>query len=241
MDPSAAREYARQAATRAHGWLSDAQGEALFTAASAPHPGAIVEIGSWQGRSTIWLAVGAGLSGRRVFAVDPHEGSREDPSARTYDQFIENLRAADVLRVVTPLVMRSSEAVAHVTGAVGLLFVDGDHSIDAARADAELWLPRVQEGGTVMFHDVATSGYAGPRRAFQRLVCADRRFRRIRKVGSMAVAERSSGRNRVDGMYARTFGMLLYWYDIQGAIKRALRSARRLVGRPPRLVDTSVL
>ena len=241
MDLSAAREHARQAAAGAHGWLSDAQGEALFAAASRPHPGAIVEIGSWQGRSTIWLAAGARFAGRHVFAVDLHEGSREDPSARTYDQFIENLRAADLLSVVTPLVMRSSAAVSRVADPVDLLFIDGDHSIAGARSDAEAWLPRVREGGTVMFHDVATSGYAGPRRVFQQRVCADRRFHRIRKVGSLAVAERVSRRSSVAGIFAWTFGVLLYWYDIQGAIKRVLRSGRRLVSRRRRQVDPSPL
>jgi MMP 1-O-methyltransferase len=233
-----ARARARSAAARVHGWLSDAQGEALFDAAALRGAGSIVEIGSWQGRSTIWLAAGARLSGRRVFAVDPHEGSREDPSARTFDLFTKNLSAAGLIDIVTPLVMRSGAAVAHVKTPVDLLFVDGDHSVVGARSDAETWLPRVAVGGVVMFHDVATSGYAGPRRAFQQMVCWNRDFHRLRKVGSMGIAERTSGRSRSAAVHGLVFGSLLFWYDIQAAIKRGLRATRRLASGSFRIVNT---
>jgi predicted O-methyltransferase YrrM len=235
MDPSvaAARERARVSAAHVHGWLSDAQGEALFEAARRAR-GVVVEIGSWQGRSTIWLASGARLAGQRVFAIDPHESSREDPAARTYERFLDNLGGAGLLEAVTPLVMRSTEAVASVTAPVHVLFVDGDHSIEAARVDAETWLPRMAHSGVVMFHDVATSGYAGPRRAFQRLVCWSPEFHRVRKVGSMGIAERTPRRGRLAAARGFAVGFLLFWYDIQGAVKRVLRSARRLIGRGPR-------
>ena len=98
-----------------------------------------------------------------MYAVDPHRHSREDPSARTLDEFLGNLERAGVREVVEPLVMTSAEAVEVITGPIEVLFVDGDHSVEGARADARLWLPRVMAGGMVMFHDVATSGYSGPR------------------------------------------------------------------------------
>lgn len=232
MDQSiaAAREHARVAASRAHGWLSDAQGEALFDAARHPGGGHVVEIGSWHGRSTIWLAAGARLAGRAVFAIDPHEGSREDPSARTLDRFTENLEQSGLLAVVTPLVMRSTDAVSRITGPVHLLFIDGDHSVEGATLDAETWLPRVAPGGIVMVHDVATSGYFGPRRIFQHMICRSPRFHRVRRVGSMGIAERTAARGPLDAGRAVIFGSLLFWYDIQGSVKRALRSMRRLAG-----------
>jgi predicted O-methyltransferase YrrM len=234
-----ARERARAAAARVHGWLSDAQGEALFDAAARlGSAGAVVEIGSWQGRSTIWLASGARLNRRTVFAIDPHEGSREDPSARTLDLFARNLSEAGLTETVEPLVMRSGEAVAYVKAPVALLFVDGDHSIAGARRDAEIWLPRVALDGVVMFHDVATSGYSGPRRVFQRMVCWSRDFHRIRKVGSMGIAERTSARTRGAAARGLLFGALLFWYDIQAAIKHGLRGTRRLVSRSLRIVNT---
>jgi predicted O-methyltransferase YrrM len=80
-DHEHAAELARQRAGDVEGWLSDRQGRALFDAAAkATGGGAIVEIGSWKGRSTTWLASGARLAGQRVYAIDPHRGSREDPA-----------------------------------------------------------------------------------------------------------------------------------------------------------------
>jgi len=229
MTPHLQREMerARQVASSIDGWLSDAQGRALFEAAAASTgSGAIVEIGSWKGRSTTWLALGARLAGRRVHAVDPHRQSREDPAAATLEEFLGNLRRAGVADVVEPLVMTSAEAAARVTGPVELLFIDGDHSVEGARRDAELWLPRLAEGGVVMFHDAATAAYTGPRRAVQQMVCRSPRFCAIRRVGSMVVARRTARRGATAAAWGRTAGLLLYVYDVKRALKR-FRSAVR--------------
>ncbi len=210
------------------GWLSDAQGRALFAAAAnCSGKGAIVEIGSWKGRSTTWLASGARTRGLKVYAVDPHQGSREDPAARTRDAFIANVSRAGVLEAIHPLVMTSAAATAEVKGTVELLFIDGDHSVDGARRDADLWLDRVLMGGTVMLHDVATSGYSGPRRVFQQRICRSSEFHRIRRVGSMAIAERTRSRSAFQSFRARLFDARLYLYDVEGAMKRTLRRVRR--------------
>jgi predicted O-methyltransferase YrrM len=211
------------------GWLSEAQGRALYAAAAAcSGRGAIVEIGSWKGRSTVWLAHGAARAGQVVRAIDPHVGSRENPHEHTLDAFRANLERAGAAPFVEPLVMTSAEAARALTGPVELLFVDGDHSPEGARADADIWLPRVLEGGTVMFHDVATSGYAGPRRVFQQRICRSVEFHRIRRVGSMGIAERTRARSALESLRARLFDLRLYFYDVEGAVKRVLRRVRRL-------------
>ena len=221
------RSAAAAAAGKIDGWLSDAQGRALFSAAAASTgSGAIVEIGSWKGRSTTWLAYGARTRGRKVYAVDPHRHSREDPSARTLDEFLGNLERAGVREVVEPLVMTSAEAVEVITGPIEVLFVDGDHSVEGARADARLWLPRVMAGGMVMFHDVATSGYSGPRRVFQEHICRSGGYHRVRRVGSMGIAERTQVRTTWEGLRSTIFGLLLCRYDLEGVLKRGLRRLR---------------
>ena len=189
--------------------------------------GAIVEIGSWRGRSTTWLAAAAARRGLKVWAIDPHQNSKEDPGARTLDDFLANLVRAGVRDAVEPLVMTSAEAVRVITAPVELLFVDGDHSVAGSRSDAALWLPRVMAGGTVMFHDVATSGYSGPRRVFQREVCRSQEYHRVRRVGSMGIAERTVRRSPWEAVRSRLFDLLLYRYDVEGALKRRLRRLRR--------------
>ena len=198
------------------GWLSDAQGRALYEAAAATTGrGVIVEIGSWKGRSTVWLAAGARAAGRRVFAVDPHRGSREDPAADTLPEFLHNIRRAGVADAVEPLVMTSAEAAARIREPVELLFIDGDHSLEGARRDADLWLPRLVAGGTVMMHDVGAAGYVGPREVFRRMICWSDGFERIGRVGSMGVATRTQRRGAAAAVWGGAAGALLYLYDVK--------------------------
>jgi predicted O-methyltransferase YrrM len=220
-DREHAAEIARQLAGEVDGWLSDAQGRALFDAASAASGrGVIVEIGSWKGRSTTWLASGARLAGQRVYAIDPHRGSREDPAADTLNEFLDNLARTGLADVVEPMVMTSEEAAARVAGPIELLFIDGDHSFEAVRRDAELWLPRLMDGGTVMFHDVATAAYTGPRRIVRRMVCRNPGFHGIARVGSMLVARRTARRSPRAALWALTAAMLLYLYDAKRVLRR---------------------
>lgn len=234
--PMTTCDEVRAIASTIEGWLADAQGCALFRAAAATSgKGAIVEIGSWKGRSTAWLAAGARLAGACVYAVDPHVGSREDPAAATLGEFRRNLERAGLAGVVEPMVMTSGQAARELEGPVELLFIDGDHSFEGASLDAEIWLPRLVEGGTVMFHDVATSGYSGPRRVFQTAICWNSRFDRVARVGSMAVARRTRRRGWRAALWCNTAGLLLYFYDVQRVVRgithrfvpAALRRSRR--------------
>lgn len=120
--------------------------------------GEIVEIGSWRGLSTVILAKGLKMGGRkgRVYAVDPHSSS--DVHIRcgipsTEHEFRMNLERYGVSDVVTPMVMKSEEAAKGWNKPIRLLFVDGDHSYEAVKKDIEYWYPHVITGGTVVFHD----------------------------------------------------------------------------------------
>jgi predicted O-methyltransferase YrrM len=220
-DHERAAELARQQADDVDGWLSEAQGRALFdAAAAATGAGVIVEIGSWKGRSTTWLASGARLAAQRVYAIDPHRGSREDPAADTLKEFRDNLARNGLTDAVEPMVMTSEEAAARIPGPIELLFIDGDHSYEGVRRDAELWLPRLMNGGIVMFHDAATSAYDGPRRIVRRMVCRSPGFDRVARVGSMVVARRTARRSPRSALWSRTAAILLYLYDVKRMLSR---------------------
>ena len=209
------------------GWLSEAQGRELFRAvARCAERGAIVEIGSWKGRSTVWLAAAARRAGTVVYAIDRHEASREDPAARTYDDFRRNLEAARLLDHVRPLVMSSHEAEQVVKGPVGVLFIDGDHSDAGAQEDGSLWLPRLASGAALLCHDVSTASYTGPRRMFQRMVCRSPRFDSIRRVGSMMVARRTAARSWTSAAWSLTAWLLLYVYDGKAWLRRVRRGGQ---------------
>lgn len=203
------------------GWLSEGQGRTLFDAAAASSGrGAIVEIGSWKGRSTVWLAAGAARAGQRVYAIDPHRGSFEDPTAFTLPQFLENVRRAGVADSIEPLVMTSSEAASILAGPIELLFIDASHDYPDVKHDADLWFPKLIAGGTLMMHDVATSSYSGPRRVFRRMVCWNSGFDSIRRVGSMGIARRTTRRDLRGALWGILAGVLLGAYDVKALLRR---------------------
>ena len=148
------------------GWLADIEGYVLYRLArDGEGSGAIVEIGSWMGRSTAWLAAGSMARGReRVYAVDTFDGGTEikteDHSVlreqgTTYYTFEDNLERVGLLDHVEPVMADSRAAAARWDGGpIRLLFIDGDHAYEAVKADLEAWLPHVAPGGYVAFDDV---------------------------------------------------------------------------------------
>src|SRR5436309_5594225 len=119
-------ERTRVVAATIEGWLTDAEGELLFRLADASPPGmCTVEIGSWKGKSTVWLASGLHPSdGMQVFAIDPHEKSLEDPNAATLDELNINLVRSGVSQAVVPIVAASHDAAQAFERKPGLVFVD---------------------------------------------------------------------------------------------------------------------
>lgn len=119
----------------------------------------VIEVGSYLGASAWFLAEGlnARSDGAALYCVDTWQNEGMSEGHRdTYSEFLANVdKHRDVIR---PLRGRSDEVAAafEVTGA-GLLFIDADHSYDAAALDVRCWLPRLVDGGVVAFHD---SGWA---------------------------------------------------------------------------------
>jgi predicted O-methyltransferase YrrM len=163
------------------GWLSAPDAHRLYSLAGwGPERGAIVEIGSAWGRSTIFLARGSRRAWReRVYAVDPHTGdpdhlaaTRQGTAFSTYAAFRRNLRRFGVRDWVTPILARSDEAAqGWAGGPIRLLYVDGLHTLAAVRDDIAGWVPRVTPGGVVVFDDYFTRrAGVGVRQAVDELV-----------------------------------------------------------------------
>ena len=171
------------------GWLSPQEGRLLYDLArGAPDHGCIVEIGSWQGRSTIWLAAGSrGGRGARVVAVDPHRGSRLHAEGEDTELALRtNLESAGVSDQVDVLVATSREAAAGWTRPISLLWIDGDHAYESVKEDFLLWEEHLLDGGIVALHD--TLYWDGPARVVSELLQRRRTFSDLGFVDTITFA-----------------------------------------------------
>jgi predicted O-methyltransferase YrrM len=178
------------------------EGYALtLLAQHGPGVGAVVEIGSYMGRSTCFLALGVKRASRPpVVAVDHFGGSPEHQAGAsheskvlvaegtTYNQFLRNLEKAGVAEHVRPVRSGSLEAARGWREPIRLLFIDGDHSYEASRADFAAWSPQVEGSGLVAFHDIGA--WAGVTRFYEELL-AEGRWRERAKVRSLRVVGRA--------------------------------------------------
>jgi predicted O-methyltransferase YrrM len=240
MSSSSAADLAAAAALTAnvHGWLTLREGQALYKLARAcTGRGAIVEIGSWKGKSTIWLAKGSQAgSGQPIHAVDPHLGLVAGAPENSFLEFEKNIREAGVADLVKPLVKTSEAAAREFDQPVELIFIDGVHEYDYVKQDLELWFPKVIEGGVMAFHDttgvVGISTHVGAKQVVDRFVYPSRHFRKTRFVESLTVAEKVAANSLGERLHNRYMLQVKHAYEIgsllhiPGPIRR---TARRLL------------
>jgi predicted O-methyltransferase YrrM len=139
------------------GWLTRGQAQALFDGARNAPDGAIIEIGSHHGRSTIILARGAG-SGTRIHAIDPFDNARWGGGEQSLRIFRDNIERAGVAHMIHPFRGISAEAVESWSGGpIALLYIDGAHDLASVLIDIDGWEPHVVSGGLVFIHDAFSS------------------------------------------------------------------------------------
>jgi predicted O-methyltransferase YrrM len=166
MDPKA-----HAVALACKGWLDDDEGLRLHDLARAhAHLGPILEVGSYCGKSSVYLGAGARAAGGTLVCVDHHRGSEEiqpgwehhdpevvDPEAGAMDSlpFLRRTLRLAGLEEIAILAVGRSAAVARLwTAPLGLLFIDGGHSFEEARTDYEAWTPKLAPGGILAIHDL---------------------------------------------------------------------------------------
>jgi hypothetical protein len=177
-----------EAATRIPGWLHPDQAALLSHLAHLCPAGPIVEIGSFRGKSTVFLA-SAMKETNSLTAIDPHQFSPtkgggdsqadEKEGETSWEDFQRTLLAwgfDGVVKVVRDL----SHAVApNWNEPIAFLWIDGDHRYEGVSRDIADWVDFVMPGGFVGFHDTHSghAGHGGPRRALRDVgYLADRGF-----------------------------------------------------------------
>jgi predicted O-methyltransferase YrrM len=200
-------------ARAAKGFMPADEGDLLFRIAleRLPHgPG--LEVGTYCGKSGIYLGAAAQRVGGTVFTVDHHRGSEEnqagwehhdasvvDPEFGLMDtlgQFRKNIARAGLEDHVVAVVGRSSTVAAHWRTPLSLLFIDGGHGEEPARADFQGWAHWVGTGGYLAIHDVFPDPAYGGRPPYEQIylpALAGGAFAEIEVVGSLRVLRRVSG------------------------------------------------
>lgn len=159
------------------------EGLALYEAAMAAPEGPLLEVGSYCGRSALFLGAAAAERGAVLFAVDHHRGSEEnqpgwewhepdlvDPRSGLIDtlpHFRRNVFDAGLEGHVVAVVGDSPRLAALWATPLALLFIDGGHGAAAAHADYEGWAPHLAPGGVLAIHDVFVDPADGGRPPYE--------------------------------------------------------------------------
>ena len=195
------------------GFMPADEGDALYSAAldaaDAVPDLPFLEVGSYCGRSTVWLGGAARTADRVLFAVDHHTGSEENqPGWEWHDPSVVDPRTgrmdtlpffrATILdagladRVVA--VVGDSHTVARAwPGQLAFLFIDGGHGVEPARLDHALWTPKVAPGGLLAIHDVfpdPADGGRPPHDCIYRPALDSGLFTEVSATGSLRVLRR---------------------------------------------------
>lgn len=198
----------RAAAKAAPGFMPPDEGLALYEAALSAPAGPLLEIGSYCGKSAVYLGAAARERGTVLYSIDHHRGSEEhqpgeeyhDPSlvdgdgrVDTFPAFRRTIEGAGLTDVVVPLVAPSSVVARGWATPLAFLFVDGGHSQAAADVDFASWSPHVTTGGLLAIHDVFEDPEEGGRPPYviYRRAIDSAEFAEVSRTGSLRVLERT--------------------------------------------------
>lgn len=200
-------------ARAAKGFMPEDEGALLHRWARQrlPH-GPALEVGTYCGKSAVWLGAAAREVGGTVVTVDHHRGSEEnqagwehhddslvDPDLGLMDTlptFRRTLAAAGLEEQVVAVVGRSETVGAWWRTPLSLLFIDGGHGVEPARTDFRTWPRWVMADGVLVIHDVFPDPADGGRPPYDDIylpAIASGAFTEVEAVGSMRVLRRTTG------------------------------------------------
>jgi predicted O-methyltransferase YrrM len=191
------------------GFLDDAEGRRLYeTALRAAALGPCLEVGSYCGKSALFLGSACKQHGAILFSIDHHRGSEEQQpgeeyfdselfdarsqSIDTFRFFRRTLHLAGLEDTVVPMVCDSSVAARAWATALALVFIDGGHAYETVLSDYECWSRHIMPGGYLLIHDIfpdPADGGQAPYRIYQ-MALASGRFQAMPMTGTLGVLQR---------------------------------------------------
>ena len=200
-------------ARAAKGFMPEDEGALLHRWARERLPlGPALEVGTYCGKSAVWLGGAAREVGGTVVTVDHHRGSEENQAGwehhddtlvdhdlgvmDTLPTFRRTIATAGLEEHVVAVVGRSETVGAWWRTPLSLLFIDGGHGVEPARTDFRTWPHWVMAGGVLAIHDVFPDPADGGRPPYEDIylpALASGAFEEVDAVGSMRVLVRVSG------------------------------------------------
>ncbi len=158
-------------ATEVKGFLAPEEGERLFELAlEACQLGPCLEIGSFCGKSTVYIGSACKLCGRTLFSIDHHRGSEEQQPGQLYfdpevydsrrgvidsfPYFRNTIERAGLEDTVVPVVAKSHVVAKDWATPLGMVFIDGGHAYETVLSDYRCWSRHLLPGGFLVFHDI---------------------------------------------------------------------------------------
>lgn len=191
------------------GFMDADEGTALHDAAREMSLcGPVMEIGSYCGKSTVYLGAACKSRGALLYALDHHRGSEEnqpgwehhdpdtwDANAGAMDTmpfFRDTLRRAQLEDTVIALVTKSRLAARHWNIPLSMLFIDGGHALEMAMIDYRGFSPHVMQGGILAIHDIFPDPKDGGQAPYEiyRLALASGLFEELAMVKSLGLLRR---------------------------------------------------
>lgn len=192
------------------GFLDDDEAQRLYELAKeACRLGPCLEIGSYCGKSAAVLGAGCRESGGVLFSIDHHRGSEEQQPGQeyfdcdlldgstglidTFPLFRRTLRDLSLEETVIPIVARSAVVAAAWKTPLGLVFIDGSHTFEAALTDYRLWSPHLVPGGLLLIHDIFSDPALGGQAPYEvyKIAKASGQFTEEPMVKTLAILRRN--------------------------------------------------
>ena len=191
------------------GFLDPEEGRGLYDIAlRASRLGPCLEIGSYCGKSAIYLGRACRGNGAVLYSIDHHRGSEEqqpgeeyfDPalldfktfSMDTFPLFRRTLALAGLDETVVPIVSRSHIVARNWATPLSLVFIDGGHAFETVRTDYDCWASHILPGGYLLIHDIfenPADGGQAPWEVYE-IAVASGRFEELTRIKTLGVLKR---------------------------------------------------
>lgn len=165
------------------GFMPDHEGDALMKwSEKFSNLGPVMEIGTYCGKSTMYLSKGAYINNQNVFTIDHHLGSEEHQineeyfdeeiydytkkRVNTLPLLIKNINDLGGVNII-PIISDSVKVSKSWFTDLGMVFIDGGHSFESANNDFSSWESKILTGGSLVIHDIYENPLEGGQAPFE--------------------------------------------------------------------------